>query len=305
MAITKLADRSVLRIAGSEVFSFLQGLVTADVRFLERGEALAIPAAFLSPKGKVLADCILHRPGTEEAVFLDVNRDVAGNLLRLLKRHRLRLALEMDIDESKAIAASPTNDEALALDPRFVGLGYRGVVDAGRPASDDVAWYTRRRVMHGVPEGPPDFGVDSTFPLHGNLDLLGAVSFSKGCYVGQELTTRSKMRGAVRKRFITLVASSEPPAAVEGGQLSEEVLDAHPDLVSAAGEEVVMHAGDKVSAVGALHTVSGCAGLCSLKLPVAANSAKAFVEAVAALPPLFLGDRQLHPVLPPYSRAVE
>merc|ERR1719401_171842 len=109
------------------------------------------------------------------------------------------------------------------------------MANANAQSDADATWYVKRRVICGVPEGPQDLGVDAPFPLHGNLDLFGAVSFAKGCYVGQELTTRSKMRGAVRRRFVVVAAGRPLDEAEAAG---DDVHSAEDEFqLSDVGEE--------------------------------------------------------------------
>eukprot|EP00927_Polykrikos_kofoidii_P055542 TRINITY_DN49770_c0_g1_i1.p1 TRINITY_DN49770_c0_g1~~TRINITY_DN49770_c0_g1_i1.p1 ORF type:complete len:322 (-),score=51.80 TRINITY_DN49770_c0_g1_i1:149-1066(-) len=301
--VTLLKNRTILRAAGPEVFDFLQGLVTADTRLLVGESPRALLAgAFLSPKGRLLADCIFHR-NADDCVLIDVHASVADKLLTLLRRHRMRRQLELDLDPTRKVVASLGYADGLHADPRFAGLGFRGVATqtsddmvkvANETESTDDDWYLLQRVLMCVPEGPGDLGIDTTFPLHGNLDLFGTVSFTKGCYVGQELTTRSKFRGAIRRRFVTV--STTPPEAPS----SSSSTSAQPLLVGAEDRNVHTAEGDKLTTIGTLHSISGSAGLCSLKFSEAANSPQALAQAIAKLPQMYAGDVKVFPSLPPY-----
>lgn len=307
----RLADRALVRVAGPGAIEFLQGLMTADVPQLREPHRPLLAAGILSAKGRLLLDCILHRDGESE-ILVDLHKDLSDNLLRLLRRHRLRQPLEIDVDDTRLVVASPEACEGLHPDPRYAGLGCRGIADASSALTfgEDAAWYLQRRVVHSVPEGPGDLGVDTAFPLHANLDLFGAVSFSKGCYLGQELTTRSRFRGAVRRRFLTLIAGPEPgPGPLEPSAAADPARTALPCGVPAtagaeasnAEVEAQVFAQDVSEPLGTLRSVSGAAGLCQIKLPEAANTSEAFSAAVSALPPLFVaGGVRVYPVLPPY-----
>jgi hypothetical protein len=296
--VVRLHDRTLLRLAGPKVYDFLQGLVTADTRLLHEGGRQLLPAAFLSAKGRLLADCHLHSDG-QDCVLLDVHSNLASNLLRLLKRQRLRLPLEIDRDTDRVVVFSRSAMEGLHEDSRCSGFGFRGIIasssDDATQDDSSMTGYIEQRVLHGIPEGPTDLGIDTTFPLHGNLDLTGAVSFSKGCYVGQELTTRTKMRGSIRRRFVTVTA---------GRQLADHdkdsLLDPALALPADGDREVRAKDGEKWSPAGTLYSVHGAAGLCQVKLPGPANKPDQFAAALKMLPPIFLGGVQLFPVLPPY-----
>ncbi|CAE7742817.1 caf-17 [Symbiodinium sp. CCMP2456] len=228
--LVALTDRAVLRVSGENSGQFLQGLCTQDMQSLQimrsAGHAV-LPAAFLSPKGKVLCDTLVQQVDKHE-FLVDCHADSATPLLRLLQRHRLRQPLTIEnvsksyapfallppeaASESSSVSTGDEPEPDLASffpDPRFAGMGQRAVLskEATTVTQMTLADYHRWRVCCGVPEGPRDMKVDEMMPLHVNMELLNFVSFSKGCYVGQELLTRTKHRGAVRRRFFIAVAA--------------------------------------------------------------------------------------------------
>jgi len=199
-------------------------------------------------------------------------------------------------------------------DPRFSALGHRAVLareDADALVGQQglvggAAAYHRWRVCCAVPEGPADLPVDQVLPLHANLDLLNFVSFTKGCYTGQELTTRTKHRGAVRRRFFSAVAAADgdPAGLVERlglaasdalplGAVLEDAAAVLPGLqVIGAAPEVDEEAravqvrkpdSEKWHAAGVLHSAANNVGLCMLRCEGAFNSAESFKEQ-SALP---------------------
>lgn len=178
-------------------------------------------------------------------------------------------------------------------DPRFEGLGHRAILPASHPTSPSASLsdYHFWRVCCGVPEGPGDLKIDEVMPLHGNLDLLNFVSFSKGCYVGQELLTRTKHRGAVRRRIFTVVAMDGSDTAL-GRKLQEKVQSLprstpltaeliHPLPRPLQGEEkdmaIFSHSGSSdPKQVGTLQTWSHNMALCMLRCEGAFNEASSF-----------------------------
>lgn len=205
-----LKDRAVIALAGAEARGFLQGLVTNDVEALVPGKALY--AALLTPQGKILFDFFVVEG--EGALLLDCAGAAAEALVKRLKLYRLRAKVEIELRPQlgvyTALAGHPDNrpvpygDRAISFsDPRLEGLPRRSIsaiaeMPAGLPGPD--AYHVMRRSL-GVPEGE-DFGSDHIFALDAGLDELQAVSFAKGCYVGQELTARMKHRGTARKRLL-------------------------------------------------------------------------------------------------------
>lgn len=217
-----LDDRAVLAISGPQAREFLQGLVTNDViGGLAPGSGLY--TALLSPQGKILFDFLVTEG--DGALLLDVARDAAEALLKKLKMYRLRAKVDVELREPLGVyvnlAGHPDNrptpyaDRAITFtDPRLAALGRRSIgARAEMPANlAGPRAYHEHRIALGVPEGA-DFGFEKIFALDAGLDELNGVSFTKGCYIGQELTSRMKHRATSRKRILTVSSDTALPAA--------------------------------------------------------------------------------------------
>lgn len=192
---TTLVDRALIRLSGSEVRGFLQGLVTADVEALMPDRPLW--AGLLSPQGKALFDFILWADGAD--VLIDAEAARATELARRLTLYRLRRPIGIAPEPALAVhwAAAGTGG---ASDPRLAALGRRWLAPPAGPAEG----YHGARIALGIPEGAAELGVDKTLWLETNAEELGGVSFTKGCYVGQENTARMHYRGKVRRRLLPL-----------------------------------------------------------------------------------------------------
>jgi len=189
---TMLADRSVIRVAGEDVRGFLQGLVTADTSLLTP-DAPAW-AALLSPQGKVLFDFILWADGTD--VLIDVEAAQADALTKRLSLYRLRRAITFALDD---LGVHWARDGDFGIpDPRLADLGRRWLGPPTEPATD---WHAHRLSL-GVTEGVGELGAGETLWLECNARELNGVSFTKGCYVGQENTARMHHRSKVNRRLI-------------------------------------------------------------------------------------------------------
>jgi folate-binding protein YgfZ len=203
-----LSDRAVISVSGPEAKSFLQGLITNDVQKLAPDAPLY--AALLTPQGKILFDFLLSE--TEDTMFLDCAAHSADGLLKRLTMYRLRARVELARRSELAVLWNLAQG---LDDPRWPALGKRLV---GAPQGTDASTeYQTQRLALGIPEGA-DFGLDKMFALDAGLDELHAVSFEKGCYIGQELTARMKHRGTARKRLLCIVAengSDLPPSGTE------------------------------------------------------------------------------------------
>ena len=192
MAATTLADRAVIRLSGEDVRGFVQGLVTNDVA----GE-LPVWAGLLTPQGKCLFDFIVWGDGDD--LLLDCEADAADDLAKRLNMYRLRRAITIERDSSLAVHWSPDGKG----DPRLPELGKRWLAPPSEPA---IGWL-EHRLRLGVTEGRAELG--DILWLECNAVELNGVSFSKGCFVGQENTARMNWRAKVNRRLV-VVAVSEP-----------------------------------------------------------------------------------------------
>jgi folate-binding protein YgfZ len=192
MTQTTLADRAVIAVTGADARPFLQGLVTADTAALVPGE----PAwgALLTPQGKALFDFLLWADGAD--VLLDVEAAQAEPLMRRLTLYRLRRSVAFAITD-QAVHWSP-DGEAGVPDPRLPALGRRWIGPATAPATGWLA----HRLSLGVVEGVGELGNGETLWLECNARELNGVSFTKGCYVGQENTARMHHRSKVNRRLV-------------------------------------------------------------------------------------------------------
>lgn len=228
---TAIDSRAVLAVGGDDRVGFLQGLLTNDVRRVAPGHALY--ALLLTPQGKFLHDLFIADGG--DALLLDVESERREDLERRLKIYRLRAKVTFtgrggDLavfavfgpDALAALglgaergAAKPFGGGIAYVDPRLPDLGARLILP--RDAADEALAgfearpfgdYDRLRLALGVPDGSRDLAVEKALPIESNLDAFNAIAFDKGCYVGQELTARTRYRAPIRKRLL--------PVSVEG-----------------------------------------------------------------------------------------
>ena len=220
-----LKDRGVVRVAGADAASFLQGLLTNDVEALAEDETRY--AALLSPQGKILFDFLVFRTGAD-SFLLDAPADRLADLVKRLGLYRLRAKVE--IADASAEYAAVAGGEGGPLDPRTPALGRRALVPRAEAPPENAparAEYDARRIAAGAPQGGLDFAYGDAFPHDANMDLLNGVDFAKGCYVGQEVVSRMKHRGTSRKRIARMALESPPPAsgtAVVDGEMPVGVI---------------------------------------------------------------------------------
>ncbi|MCW3846418.1 folate-binding protein [Sphingomonas sp. LB-2] len=190
---TLLPNRALLRLAGEDVRGFLQGLFTQDMALVTPGAPQW--AGLLTPQGKALFDFILWAEG--ESILIDCEADQREALARRLTLYRLRRPIAIEPVEG-GVHWSPGGEHGVP-DPRLAALGRRRLGPAeGAPAT---AWRAHRLSL-GVTEGAAELGQDKTLWLEANAAELNGVSFTKGCYVGQENTARMHYRAKVNRRLV-------------------------------------------------------------------------------------------------------
>ncbi len=211
---THLKERAVIEVAGSEAREFLHSLLTADINGLEKGQCTW--AGLLTPQGKILFDMFVFAVQTtdgEEGFLLDVAEEPAEALLARMKMYKLRRKVDIALRKDFAVLVDASEDAgpylALSADPRYAGMGTRAITmrEIAEMMRRDDWLYHQRRIALGLPDSTRDIGSGKLFPHEANFDQLGAVSFSKGCYVGQEVVSRMHHRGTARNRLVPVVAS--------------------------------------------------------------------------------------------------
>lgn len=213
MPIAPLPDRAPIEISGEDRVAFLQGLVSNDVAQAAPGRA--VWSALLTPQGKWLADFFVLSDGGR--LLLDAEAAQAEMLLQKLSRFRLRSRVALAPAAGLAVFVgwgdSPMPSGLAAPDPRLAGAGWRALLPPGALVADaGPEDYDRHRLALGLPDGSRDLESEKTVLLEAGFDELSGVSWSKGCYMGQELTARTKYRGLLKKRLFPVTVEGPLPA---------------------------------------------------------------------------------------------
>ena len=277
-----IPHRSVIAVGGADRVEFLQGLISNDTTKVAPGRA--VWAALLTPQGRFLNDMFVA-DGGDDTLLLETERERAPALAKKFSLYKLRSKVTVE-DRSAAMEVAVVfgagAEKALQIDgavsfidPRLAELGVRVLAPAGKAAAllsargitaaplDD---YDALRLSLGVPDGSRDLPVEKALLLESGFDELNGVDWKKGCYMGQELTARTKYRGLVKKRLF--------PVSVQGA------LPAPGTSVYLAGKEV-----------GELRSGSGRRALALLQ-----------TEAARGPGPLTADGVQVVPVIPPWMR---
>ncbi len=199
--------RAFLSLSGSDHLTFLQGLITQDIEKLHPNTALY--ACLLTPQGKVVADFFLYP--LEGGILLECDGDIAVELEKKLKFYKLRAQVEITnvSEEWHRVTVACDNDLSFP-DPRHPNLPKRIVSRQENADSNDTLLLEQSACDElGIPVYGLDFTTEKSFPLDLNLDALNGVDYQKGCFVGQEVTSRMKRKGEVRKRIWRVHSSQE------------------------------------------------------------------------------------------------
>ena len=216
--IARLDSRALIRVSGPDARPFLHNLLTQDVETLAPSELRF--GALLSPPGRLLFDLFLW--GEKDAVVLDVAADRRDALLRRLAMYKLRAQVTVEPDD-RPVSAAWCGDlpPGFTPDPRAPGLGGRACGATATPDATEADWQAHRLAV-GIPDPAADAAWDKTYPIEANFDLLNGIDFQKGCFVGQETTSRMKRRGAIKTRMLPIAFDGPPPplgAEVLNGEL--------------------------------------------------------------------------------------
>jgi folate-binding protein YgfZ len=201
-------DRKVLALTGRDCDTFLQGLISNDIRHLAQGP---VYAALLTPQGKYLADFLLVRQG--DTILLDLHKSLADPTLRRLTLYRLRADVQIaptDLIVTRGLGPAP---QGAVADPRHPALGWRhyGTTPGTAPQID----WDAIRVAHCIPESGIELIPNDTYLLEAGFERLHGVDFRKGCYVGQEVTARMKHKTDLKKGLSVVEITGTAPVGTD------------------------------------------------------------------------------------------
>jgi tRNA-modifying protein YgfZ len=256
-------DRAVISVRGDGAMAFLHNLLTCDVAGLAVGSAAY--GALLSPQGKIQHDVFVFNAG--EQVLIDCPGFQDHVLGSELAKYRLRgkFSIEAKQDIEVGVSLEEPNVAWHYTDPRLPGIGYRMFAPKG--TLEVGVGYDLFRLSQGLADSTLDLGLGNYFPHEANLDQLNGLSFSKGCYIGQEVVSRMEHRGTARSRILPIIC--EPTAPLKG---------------------TAIHSGDRI--IGEVLSSSGPSALALIRIDRLAE----------AIEPLLSGAARVHVLKPDWVK---
>jgi folate-binding protein YgfZ len=221
-------DRAVLSLEGVETETFLHNLVTADILGLAEGQARY--TALLTPQGKILFDFFVLK--TAEGYLLDCAASQLEELIKRLMFYRLRAKVTIVERKDLEVGVSPNQPPGSRayVDPRTPLMGWRLIIEKGKlPEGSD---YEMQRIALGVADSDGDIGSGELFPHEANFDQMGAVSFTKGCYIGQEVVSRMEHRATARSRILPVTFDGVAPQSNAAIKSADKIIGS---VLSSAG----------------------------------------------------------------------
>jgi folate-binding protein YgfZ len=260
MPSVQLQDRSVIRVAGIDAQPLLHSILTTDINAMAMGEARG--GALLTPQGKILFDFVIAQTG--DGFLIDCQTTTAPDFLKRLTMYKLRAAVTLSLEADRTVSAQwdGPRAEGAFLDTRFgTHEVWRSHGSVGATDADD-AW-TALRIHNGVAELGADYDASDAFPHDVNLDQIGGLSFSKGCYVGQEVVSRMQHRGTARRRVLIATGATmiTPRAPIEAagkviGETGSAIGTQALALVRIDRASEAMAAGETITANGVALTLA-------------------------------------------------
>lgn len=197
-----LADRSLIEISGKDNKKFLQGLITNDLNKLINNKI--IYSAMLNSQGRFLYDFFIFEK--KETIFLDCFSPRRDEIIKKLNLYKLRSNVEIVKNDKIKVFFDDKKDDLAEfnfIDPRNEKLGFRIYKNVDGEFFDFSfnSNYHQKRIFLKIPESEHDLTYEKSFILEFGFNELNAVSYDKGCYIGQELTARTHHLGEIRKKI--------------------------------------------------------------------------------------------------------
>ena len=198
--LIKLSDRSILQVEGKDSEKFLQGIVTCNVEKIANKSSYG---SILTPQGKLLYDFIIQRQNNN--FLIDIYKSNIDDFIKLLNIYKLRSDIKLikREDLSVFVDLNYKHHDNEDIDPRLALIGLRKILDSNYEySSDEKILYEKKLIKLGIAETGDGIKPGDIFPIEANLDYLNGIDFQKGCFIGQEVSSRMYRRGKAKKRIV-------------------------------------------------------------------------------------------------------
>ena len=208
---TFLENRLVFKVLGPECIEFLNNILTTDLKKLEHN--VVAPCALLSPQGRILFDMLISINPSDNrnnypSINIECDKKQINDLIKKINMYNLRKEVEIENTDYKVLVSNENIETRNTFtDKRFLNEKIRRIYCKDKSILKtiyDRSFYDFLRFNNCILEGPSEIEPNMTLPSEINLDLLGGISFDKGCFIGQEVNARIKWKGLVKKKYVPI-----------------------------------------------------------------------------------------------------
>ena len=229
-----LKHRKVLKVSGENSIEFLNNILTSDITKLKPRELL--PSALLSPQGRILFDMlvstiIVDNSLYDKSIYIEYDKDQQDELIKKLNMYNLRREVSIEKTSYEVLVTTKNENSTYTLiDKRFFNEDLRRVYVKNLSKNkvndvndnENINWYDLLRYKNCILEGSKEIETNVSLPLETNLDLLGGISFEKGCFIGQEVNARIKWKGLVKRKYVPVTYKSKKLSYLKLIELNEK-----------------------------------------------------------------------------------
>ena len=208
---TFLENRIVFKVLGPECIEFLNNILTTDLKKLEQN--VIAPCALLSPQGRILFDMLISVNASDDhnnypTINIECDKNQINDLIKKINMYNLRKEVEIQSTDYKVFVSNENIETSNTFtDKRFLNEKIRRIYCKDKSLLKTIynrSFYDFLRFSNCILEGPSEIEPNMTLPSEINLDLLGGISFDKGCFIGQEVNARIKWKGLVKKKYVPI-----------------------------------------------------------------------------------------------------
>ena len=209
-----LESKKVLKVSGLNCISFLNNILTSDITNLVPLEA--IPSALLTPQGRILFDILVSldfpNNSLNKSILIEYDLFCEDDLIKKLNMYNLRKEVKIEKTNYNVFVTTNSKNYSNSLNDRrflYSDIHINRIYNQDKSInyvnkSSSSNWYDLIRYKNCIPEGIKEIEMNTTLPMEINLDLLGGISFEKGCFIGQEVNARIKYRGLVKRKYVPI-----------------------------------------------------------------------------------------------------